>query len=172
MIKNEFIERQSFRQWYLWVLLLAPLVLFTYAFVHQVLLNKPFGDKPAPDILLIVLLLFICLGNFLFYKATLTTIINEDGIFYKWSFLNSSFNKISWQEMERYEMIKYDFVGYGIRFSRKYGTVYNVSGQTGLFITKKNKSKVLIGTQKPAEFQQALAIFKSPTEVAGVMEIN
>jgi hypothetical protein len=159
MTAGRYIEKQCFREWYLWVLLLAPLVLFLFAFVYQVILHKPFGDKPAPDILLAIILLFICVVNYLFYKATLTTVVNEEGIFYKWSFVNSSFNKVGWEEIEKAEFIKYTFVGYGIRLSKRYGTVFNVAGKNGLFIIKKNKAKILIGTQKPVEFQQAFENF-------------
>ncbi|MDB5193466.1 MAG: hypothetical protein JWQ96_3029 [Segetibacter sp.] len=159
MVTENFIEKQSFRQWYLWVLLLAPVALFTYAFIQQDILGKPFGDTPANDISLALILLFTIIVNYLFYKATLTTIVNKDGIFYKWSYLNTSFNKLYWHEIEKLEVINYSFLGYGIRLSKKYGTVYNVWGKTGLLVKKKNKAKILIGTQKPVEFQQALDIF-------------
>ena len=42
----------------------------------------------------------------------------------------------------------YDFVGFGIRKTKKYGTVYNVKGKEGLEISLNNGHKYLIGSQK------------------------
>ena len=53
------------------------------------------------------------------------------------------------KDIEEAELIKYGFVGYGIRLSIKYGSVYNVKGDKGLRITLKNGKKYLIGTQTP-----------------------
>ncbi|PIB28303.1 hypothetical protein BFP77_10000 [Maribacter sp. 4U21] len=47
------------------------------------------------------------------------------------------------------KIVAYYFLGYGIRMSPKYGTVYNVKGNKGLAITLKKGKKILIGTQKP-----------------------
>ncbi|WP_396637439.1 hypothetical protein [Maribacter sp. R77961] len=47
------------------------------------------------------------------------------------------------------EIVSYGFLGYGIRISPTYGTVFNVKGNKGLAITLKNNRKFLIGTQKP-----------------------
>lgn len=48
-----FEEEQRFRQPWIWAILLlslvVPLIVFGYAFIQQLILNEPFGDKPASD---------------------------------------------------------------------------------------------------------------------------
>lgn len=53
------------------------------------------------------------------------------------------------------KVINYGFVGgWGIRLWTKYGTVYNVSGNKGLFIKLKNGKTMVIGTQKSQELEK------------------
>jgi hypothetical protein len=86
---------------------------------------------------------------FLFSK--LETKITADQIQLKHLiFVKKSFK---WNDIEAAELIKYGFVGYGIRISIKYGTVYNVKGDKGLRITLRNGKKYFIGTQKPEELE-------------------
>ncbi len=61
-----------------------------------------------------------------------------------------------WEEIERIEPVTYGFVGYGLRLSLKYGTVYNVKGNKGLSIYLKNGRRYLIGTQLQDSMRQYL----------------
>ena len=92
-----------------------------------------------------LLLLLFFLFSKLETKITADQIQLKHLIFVKRSF--------KWKNIEAAELIKYGFVGYGIRISIKYGTVYNVKGDKGLRITLKNGKKYLIGTQKPEELE-------------------
>ena len=49
-----FLEKQRFRQRWLWLLLIFSPLLLGAAVVYQVILGIPFGHNPAPDVLLIV----------------------------------------------------------------------------------------------------------------------
>ncbi|TDS57530.1 hypothetical protein [Myroides indicus] len=63
----------------------------------------------------------------------------------------------SFSEIETYKIINYGFVdGWGIRFTMKYRTVYNIKGNKGLFIKLKNGKTFVIGTQKPKEINHIL----------------
>lgn len=98
--------------------------------------------------LLLIVLLFLILH--------LETVVNAERIRVRYfPFLKRTFN---WSEVETAPSVKYGFVGYGIRISVKYGTVYNVKGSIGLAITLKNGKNRLIGTQRPRELE---AIVKS-----------
>src|SRR5690554_7570605 len=44
--------------------------------------------------------------------------------------------------------------GWGIRFTMKYGTVYNIKGNKGLFVKLKNGKTFIVGTQKPEELEK------------------
>ena len=52
---NSFSEIQRFRLKWAWAGVIAVNGLFIYAIVQQVILGKPFGNKPASDLVLILL---------------------------------------------------------------------------------------------------------------------
>lgn len=62
--------------------------------------------------------------------------------------------KVSWKEIKQIKVVKYDFVGYGIRLGSEFGTVYNTKGNKGLAIELKNEKKFIIGTQKETEMKE------------------
>lgn len=64
--------------------------------------------------------------------------------------------KIEWIQIKSIKLIEYGFVGYGLRFSPKYGTVYNVKGNRGVAIDLIGGDKILIGTQKPTEIEKLI----------------
>jgi len=45
--------------------------------------------------------------------------------------------RFKWEDIKSAEIVKYGFVGYGIRISLNHGTVYNVKGNQGLFLKLK-----------------------------------
>ena len=63
---------------------------------------------------------------------------------------------IDLNEVVEQQIVNYDFVGYGIRKTKKYGTVYNVKGKEGVSITLTNGKKYLVGSQKSKEFLKSL----------------
>ena len=160
MGKILFHEEQRYNQWWLWLILIITLlsvvIPFSYGIYSQVVLGKPFGDKPTSTEGLIVtgiftalLMLFIL---FIVAKMRLKTKITADGIFYCYPPLIRKWKRISPVEIETYEIRTFraihEFNGYGIKKRRKYGTAYIIAGNTGLQIYLKNGKKILIGTQK------------------------
>jgi hypothetical protein len=71
---------------------------------------------------------------------------------------------IYWRDVEKAEVINYGWVGgWGLRKSRKYGTVYNTSGSKGLHLVLKNGKQMVIGTQKEKELKAFLEQLKNNT---------
>lgn len=65
--------------------------------------------------------------------------------------------RFDWRDVKKAKVITYTFWnvgGWGIRYSRKLGIVYNVKGYQGLSIELQSGKKYVIGTQRPAEIQQ------------------
>ena len=87
-------------------------------------------------------------------KRQLKTEITDKGIFL--SFKPFTNRLITWKEIEEAEVIKYSFVGYGWRYSLKYGRVYNIKRNKGLRLKLKNNQKLVIGTQQEKVLQQAV----------------
>lgn len=152
-MKVLFKEEQKMKQWWLWVILIGITLLPIYGLIQQVVFDTPFGNKPAPSWTLAILLLFMIGMIYFFYSLNLKTTITKDHLHIDYSILANK--KIAWKDVNYSEVIKYNFVGYGLRYSRKYGTVYNASGNMGLLI-KTKFGKFVAGTKQPDELTKVL----------------
>ena len=154
---TEFKETQKMTQWWLWAILLGTMGVVLWRIIDDAVSRQlSFAEfLHSPGVWAPILLPIVILG--FFYVASLKTDVDSTGIriryFPMWQ------TNIPWEQMESAEIMKYGFVGYGIRFSIRHGTVYNAKGNRGLQIVKKNGSKILIGTQRPEEFKAAVDKF-------------
>jgi hypothetical protein len=152
----EFHEQQSFRQWWLWLLMLGLATLAVVALVQQLGFGTPFGDNSMSDggLVLFSLLIFGLLG--LLAVASLSTDIDEQQIKVRYfPFLRE---EIPWSQVQTAQLVDYGFVGgWGIRYSTQHGRVYNIKGRMGLKLTLQNGRTLTIGTQKPEQLRQQLA---------------
>lgn len=153
-MNTSFKEKQKFSNWILWplALLLVPIGCFIcYGIYQQMILGEPFGDKPGSDLsLILVAILLLGLPLFL-CSLYLKTEMDKQQI--KLHFFPFIKKEIPWNEVSNFEIVQYGFVGWGIRFSSQYGTVYNTQGNIGLALQLKSGKKILIGTQKRAELE-------------------
>lgn len=146
-------ESQRFTQWWLWVPLLALLAFLVFQLFSAGELphsTMPANASPALLLALGILILVMLLLSML--KLIVSVTQSAIHIYYK-PFLH---REVNWEEMASAEIIQYGFVGFGFRFSRKYGGVYNVNGNKGLAIELKNGRKLLIGTQNPVFLEEIL----------------
>jgi hypothetical protein len=158
-IKNmEFLfsEKQKFNQWWVWLFLLALNILFVYGIILQVIFKIPFGNKPAPDALLIIFALIPIGITWLIYRFELITGITKEGIVFQLKPLHSEVQKINWSQIKKayvrtYSPLK-EYGGWGYKFGTK-GKAYNIRGNKGLQLELKNGQQILIGTQKAEELE-------------------
>lgn len=164
VMKERFVETQKFTQWWLWVFLLAMACIPVYGLIQQLIMDQPFGNKPMSDTGLIVFGIgYMALLGFFWYME-LRTEIDPRGI--RFRLRPFSPRHFRWDEIERVETLTYGFVGYGLRLSPKYGTVYNVRGNKGLAIHLKNGRRYLVGTQYPERIEETLkALGRSSAKV-------
>lgn len=148
-MKDRFVEIQKFTQWWLWVFLLGLAIIPAYGIYRQLILGKPFGNNPMSDTGLILFFLGYLLFLAFFLYLELRTEIDAKGIRVRLRPLSS--RTFRWEEIQEVEPVTYGFVGYGLRLSLKYGTVYNVKGNKGLAIRLKSGGRYLIGTQQPEQ---------------------
>jgi len=161
MSRIYFKEEQKFRQIWIWMLLLALSGIWIWQLVQQVFMGKPFGNNPTSDLGVILTGLFPLLAIILFRLLTLETIINEEGIHYRFRPFQRKSKIIKAADVVHYEVKKYsplkDYGGWGIRLgSFNKGKAYNVSGNMGVLFEFKNGKKFLLGTQKPSDIRSAL----------------
>jgi hypothetical protein len=158
MAKVLFEEVQHFRGNPLWTVLLSlPVVLFLSVLGYQLITGEQVGDRPMSNVSLILLSLFVLIPSlWASQRVKLTTIIDEEKIRYGWNMPTDDLNEIPLSEIKEWSVIRYGFVGYGYRLSRKYGTIHNLSGNKGLQIVTKSGEKVLIGTHKADNLRAVL----------------
>lgn len=154
-MEQPFLEIQRYRKWWMFLIVSLLLVLPVISIYQQIYLGKPFGNNPAPDGLLIGFSVFMVLLAVLFLTIFLKTEVRWDGITIHYS---PFFKKqILWSQIQSADIVDYGFLGgWGFRYSRKYGSVYNVSGRIGLAIVLMNNQKIVIGTQRPDELREVL----------------
>jgi len=151
MGSSSYKEEQRFPLW-IYLLTILPAFFILCLFLYFLLTQDYKESLPLLFVLLIMLGV-----NALIYFATLKTKIDSNGVYIKFAPLTNK--KIPWHDIESAEVIKYGFVGYGWRLSLKYGRVYNTKGNKGLFIVKKNKQKILIGTQQPEKLKIVISAY-------------
>jgi len=152
MIDNEkiFYEIQQFRQKWIWTILL--IVLFV--------LFLPIISGIISILLGVILILTGFCFIWLFYSMKLITEIKGDSIHIKFSPFTTQI--IPSSEIIKYEIRQYrpiiEYGGWGIRFNRS-GKAYTVSGNIGIQIQLSAGKGILIGTQQPNEFLQAMKLY-------------
>ncbi len=161
MSRIYYKEEQKFTQVWIWMLLSAVSGIWIWQLIQQVFMGIPFGNNPSSDLIVILTGLFPLLTIILFRFLTLETIINEEGISYRFRPFQRKPKVIKTEDILRFDVKKYsplkDYGGWGIRYgSAKNGRAYNVSGNQGVLFEFKNGKRFLLGTQKPSEIRSAL----------------
>ena len=156
-----FSERQSFKQWWLWLILLGINLLFILGAIKQIIGGQQFGDKPMSNEGLLIATILTILLTLLFASSRLETQVKNDGIYVRFFPFIISFKYYPWDKISKSFVRKYrplsEYGGWGLRFSFfGKGTAYNVSGDMGLQLVFNDQKKLLVGTKKPEELAEAL----------------
>jgi hypothetical protein len=156
-----FTERQQFKQWWLWLILLAINGVMLFGVFRQVIGGQPFGSKPASNTGLLMATGLVILITFLFTSFRLDTQIKTDGIYVRFFPFHIRFKKYTWHSLTKCYVRHYsaitEYGGWGLRvglFGK--GGALNISGDKGLQLEFRNKKKLLIGTNKPTELTETL----------------
>ncbi len=156
-----FTERQKFKQWWLWVILLAVNGLFIFGIFKQVIDRQQFGDKPMSDIGLLLTAGLTILLTILFVNFRLDTQIKKEGIYIRFFPFHLSFRHYTWDKISKAFVRQYnpigEYGGWGLRvglFGK--GKAFNVSGNKGLQLEFSDNKRLLIGTNKPDELTETL----------------
>lgn len=156
-----FTERQRFRQWWLWFILLGINGLFLFGVIKQVVGGEPYGDKPMSNTGLIITTALTVFLTFLFVSFRLETIIRKDGIYVRFFPFHLKFRHYAWETLTKCYVRQYapiaEYGGWGLRYGfMGKGKALNVSGNKGLQLEFTDNKKLLIGTNKPDELTEIL----------------
>jgi hypothetical protein len=156
-----FSEKQKFKQWWLWLILFSVNGLFIFDIYNQLLSVEQFGDESMSNIGMMLAAGLMLLLTIMFFLLRLETQIKKDGIYLRFFPFHLSFRHYNWDKISKSFVRQYnpvgEFGGWGIRFGFiGKGKAFNVSGNKGLQLEFSDKSKLLIGTNKPDELTETL----------------
>ena len=132
-----------------------------YGFIQQIFFGIPFGDNPAPDVMMVILWITFGIAFPIIMLGMIKLIIEvrDDGLYIRFMPFHIKYRKFLFKDIQHYEPIIYSplkrFGGSGIRFNLQGETAYSLNGKHGLELKLRNQT-VVIGTQKPHELQKAL----------------
>ncbi|MEO1436974.1 MAG: hypothetical protein AAFV80_15650, partial [Bacteroidota bacterium] len=149
--KPLFHESQRFRQLWIWAIMGLSAGMMFISVGLDVLTKgeilQDIGALVAVSITAVILMSALALMG----SATLQTEVKHDGWYYRWWPFHRKYRCIKWEDVERFEIKKYqpigDFGGWGYRkgFFGK-GDAYNVQGNIGIQLFMRNGKKTLFGT--------------------------
>lgn len=156
-----FSEKQRFRQFWLWIILLCLNIFFIDRTVRELLMAEQFGGIPMSDSGLIIATIISLLVTLLIAITRLDTVIKSDGIYIRFFPFHFKFQKYPWDTIAQVFVRKYEpiseYGGWGYRlglFGK--GRAFNIYGNQGIQLVFRNGSKLLIGTNRPTEVKEAL----------------
>jgi len=149
-----FYEKQRFRQWWLWLIIIFLLGFTIYSFIAD---NESFSTSEMIASFAVTAIIFI-----LFFIIKLETKIDELGIRVRLFPFHLQFKYFPWKNIQKVYIREYspigEYGGWGLRIvSFGKGKAYNISGNFGLQIVFKDGKKLLIGTQKAVEMKKFLS---------------
>ncbi len=155
-------EVQRFRQPWLLAVVAGVAGLSIWSFVRQIVQGRPVGQNPAPDVAVAIIGIVFGLGlPALFCAANLTVRVCSDGLHYRFFPFHWSFQRIAPEDVAGFAPHTYsplrDYGGWGIRWGQG-GKAYNVSGNRGVMLELSRGRKLLIGSQKPEQMAEAIAL--------------
>lgn len=160
-----FREEQKFA---LWLRLLVVLVL-ALVFLHGISsLRTTDSEQSSFHLIANVLRIYLPIViAALFWLLRLETEVRLDGLYVRYFPFHIRFRKFSPDDLSEFYSRQYkpirEYRGWGIRYSLTgKGKAYNVSGNEGVQLVFKNGKRLLIGSQRAQELEQAIrSIIKS-----------
>ncbi len=144
-----FQETQRFTQWWLYLIVIATIVITLVGLVPVIF---TLDDVILQVVITFSILLFIALMSSIVFMRLETRITQESIYMRFYPFVTREW---AWNDIITARVIDYGFVGgWGIRLWTGYGTVYNIKGSKGIHFKTKDK-EYIIGTQQPSQLEAA-----------------
>jgi hypothetical protein len=159
-----FEERQSFTQWWLWLIAGTTTLCidgaFMYAIFQQLILGVPLGQKPLEDEGLLILGVVVITAStgmlLLFFNSVLEVRIDKRAIEYRYAPLIRSWRRIEATDIRSARARRYYLTGYGVKRDLEGTRLLTVKGTHGVELSLISGTRMMIGTQKPEQFLAAV----------------
>jgi hypothetical protein len=150
---RSFHEVQYFHQRWRLAILAGLVAVFLYGSYQQLIQGEPWGLRPVPNVLLLLMTLGIAALLYWLLKMHLVTEVSEQGVFLHfrllWKPRRFPFSAILSAESVTYRPME-QYGGRGIRRGR-HGWAYTVSGNRGVKLVLAGGEQFLIGSQRAEE---------------------
>ena len=158
-----FREEQKFPLWLCWLIYLS---MGFAAMLNVFALKEVLSEQGSQEILGILMLIIVGIGvpiaiAALFLLLKLETEVHPDGLYIRFFPFHLHFIKFSPDDLSEFYARQYkpirEYGGWGIRcglFGK--GKAYNVSGNKGVQLVFNNGKKLLIGSRRAQELEQAI----------------
>ncbi len=149
----------------MWLRVLVGLSMIWIVPVSIVQLIKDSSGQGSSEVLAIILLImagvFVPIGlGGLFCVLKLETEVRPDGLYVRYFPFHIHFKKFGADDLSEYYARTYrpiwEYGGWGIRYSFGKGKAYNVSGNKGVQLVFKSGKRLLIGSQRAEELEEAI----------------
>lgn len=97
--------------------------------------------------------LVFCLWFYLYHLRSLTTAINEQGVFVKWSPFGKNFTMMLWEDIREIRLVMVKEMDFGKTYSQK----FSVGTPSGIEIVSRSGRKKYISTRKIESLPRILA---------------
>ncbi|MBL7188928.1 MAG: hypothetical protein ISS70_21590 [Phycisphaerae bacterium] len=157
-----FREEQKFAAWLRWLVYLS---MGLAACISIFALRNEFAGRSPPgtqEILLAIVggIAVPIVVAALFFLLKLETEVRSDGLYVRFVPFHIHFKRFVPDDLSEYYARQYkpvrEYGGWGIRCSFRNGKAYNTSGDRGVQLVFRSGKRLLIGSQKAEELEQAI----------------
>ena len=162
---NNFHEVQHFNQWWVLAVVAGLAVAGWWAFIEQIVLRQPWGNRPAPDGVVVLMWLVFGIGVPAMMRwVRLIVRVTDDALDIRYVPFRHRvipLSTITSAEPRTYRPMR-EYFGWGIRWMPLRGWVYSVSGDQGVQLVLGRRRRLLIGSRKPFELAAAITMNQRP----------
>lgn len=163
--KEKYKETQRSRKTEVWILVVIFLGLVVYNALRDLPYQQDTGKLAFTFTTYLVIILAAVALLWYYNSIQFTLTINEKGIRYKYFPWHSRKERIKWEDIAAYELVKTPkwgaMSGWNVSYDLR-ETVYTCSGYNGLRIHLKNGRTIFLGTQHFDELEKFMSEWNIP----------
>lgn len=154
---KDFQEIQRPNLWLVYAILLPVTGLFVFGGVKQLIYGEPWGNNPAPNIMLVCIILFMLIPFVYLLFMKLYTCLDKDKVYIYFRGLQFRPTVYTWDQIESYEikktMLQGSLYSFGIKIGYKKKS-YTAGGNATLSLRLVSGTKIQISTRRPRELME------------------
>jgi hypothetical protein len=156
--KSSLYEQQNIRYWLPYIAIAAVLLTLLALTFEKVSTGRNRFATGLEDWHYILIIFIVPVPLLvLLLRSKLDTIIDEDGIMYRWSPYDKKFHLMHWSAVKEVRLLDMKREGLLWRWKKTYQKRFFLGSRYGLEVHMRNGHTALLSTRKPEEMQRALS---------------